>query len=77
MVKTIQLANGETMAYRKRSGGGHPLVLVHGNMTSSKHWDILMDALVNHPILSQSLLLKILVMMSNYLWMHCNCKALI
>ncbi|MED3798159.1 alpha/beta hydrolase [Lysinibacillus capsici] len=45
MVKTIQLANGETMAYRKRSGGGHPLVLVHGNMTSSKHWDILMDAL--------------------------------
>ena len=43
--KTIQLANGETMAYRKRSGGGHPLVLVHGNMTSSKHWDILMDAL--------------------------------
>ncbi|WP_155591308.1 alpha/beta fold hydrolase [Lysinibacillus cavernae] len=45
MLKTIQLANGETMAYRKRSGGERPLVLVHGNMTSSKHWDILMEAL--------------------------------
>ncbi|WDV04978.1 MULTISPECIES: intracellular short-chain-length polyhydroxyalkanoate depolymerase [Lysinibacillus] len=45
MLKTIQLANGETMAYRKRSGGAQLLLLVHGNMTSSKHWDILMDAL--------------------------------
>ncbi|MFF6014589.1 intracellular short-chain-length polyhydroxyalkanoate depolymerase [Lysinibacillus fusiformis] len=45
MLKTVQLANGETMAYRKRSGGGHPLVLVHGNMTSSKHWDLLIDTL--------------------------------
>ncbi|MEK4170877.1 alpha/beta hydrolase [Lysinibacillus sp. FSL L8-0312] len=45
MLQTIQLANGETMAYRKRVGGSHPLVLVHGNMTSSKHWDVLIDAL--------------------------------
>ncbi|MGR3763485.1 intracellular short-chain-length polyhydroxyalkanoate depolymerase [Rossellomorea sp. NS-SX7] len=42
-LKKILLSNGETMAYRERSGGHLPVVLVHGNMTSSKHWDLLLD----------------------------------
>ncbi|WP_175988314.1 alpha/beta fold hydrolase [Bacillus sp. Marseille-Q1617] len=42
-LKKILLSNGETMAYRERSGGDLPVVLVHGNMTSSKHWDLLLD----------------------------------
>lgn len=36
----VELGNGETMAYREREGGTRPLVLVHGNMTSSVHWDV-------------------------------------
>ncbi|XXM73942.1 intracellular short-chain-length polyhydroxyalkanoate depolymerase [Lysinibacillus sphaericus] len=42
-LKKVMLANGETMAYRERAGGQLPVVLVHGNMTSSKHWDLLME----------------------------------
>jgi len=45
MLKTVQLSNGETIAYRKRQGGEHVLLLIHGNMTSSKHWDVLIDSL--------------------------------
>lgn len=41
----VELSNGETIAYRERAGGMRPLVLVHGNMTSSLHWDVLMEAL--------------------------------
>ncbi|MGV3487082.1 MAG: alpha/beta fold hydrolase [Tuberibacillus sp.] len=44
-LQTIALSNGETLGYRKREGGHVPLLLVHGNMTSSKHWDVLIDAL--------------------------------
>jgi pimeloyl-ACP methyl ester carboxylesterase len=42
---TIHLTNGETLGYREREGGHIPLVLVHGNMTSSKHWDVFMEAM--------------------------------
>jgi pimeloyl-ACP methyl ester carboxylesterase len=42
-LKKVLLRNGETLAYRERSGGHIPLILVHGNMTSSKHWDIVLD----------------------------------
>jgi pimeloyl-ACP methyl ester carboxylesterase len=42
-MKRALLGNGETIAYRERSGGHTPLVLVHGNMTSSKHWDVVLD----------------------------------
>jgi pimeloyl-ACP methyl ester carboxylesterase len=45
MLHTVQLLNGETIAYRKRDGGSHTLLLIHGNMTSSKHWDVLVEAL--------------------------------
>lgn len=41
----VQLSNGERIAYRVRSGGEETLLLVHGNMTSSKHWDVLLEKL--------------------------------
>lgn len=44
-LKKLNLDNGEEMAYREREGGEKLLVLVHGNMTSSKHWDLLMESL--------------------------------
>lgn len=44
-LKTVTLSNQETIAYRERPGGNQTIILVHGNMTSSKHWDVLMDTL--------------------------------
>ncbi|WP_431029931.1 intracellular short-chain-length polyhydroxyalkanoate depolymerase [Lysinibacillus sp. LZ02] len=44
-LKEVQLSNGETLAYRERPGGEQVVLLVHGNMTSSKHWDLLMENL--------------------------------
>lgn len=44
-LQKVKLANGEQIAYREREGGEKVVVLVHGNMTSSKHWDVLIDAL--------------------------------
>ncbi len=44
-VKKVDLPNGETLAYREREGGKKIVLLIHGNMTSSKHWDVLIDAL--------------------------------
>lgn len=41
----VELTNGETLGYRERAGGEKTLLLVHGNMTSSKHWDLLIEAL--------------------------------
>ncbi|KAA0547629.1 alpha/beta hydrolase [Bacillus sp. BGMRC 2118] len=41
----VELSNGETLGYRLREGQGKTLLLVHGNMTSSKHWDLLIEAL--------------------------------
>ncbi|MDI2588872.1 alpha/beta hydrolase [Psychrobacillus sp. NEAU-3TGS] len=41
----VQLENGEQLAYRERPGGEEVIVLIHGNMTSSKHWDVLIDKL--------------------------------
>ncbi|UYO99630.1 alpha/beta hydrolase [Oceanotoga sp. DSM 15011] len=45
VLKEIELLNGETYGYRYKKGGEKTLILVHGNMTSSKHWDILMENL--------------------------------
>lgn len=42
-LKKISLGNGETLGYRERDGGTENLLLIHGNMTSSKHWDILIE----------------------------------
>ena len=44
-LKKVELPNGETLTYRERTGEGQLVILVHGNMTSSKHWDYLMDSL--------------------------------
>ncbi|TCS93911.1 alpha/beta fold hydrolase [Hazenella coriacea] len=43
--KQVLLSNGEMLGYRERSGGEDLLLLIHGNMTSSKHWDVLMEKL--------------------------------
>ncbi|MFE8700295.1 alpha/beta fold hydrolase [Cytobacillus sp. FJAT-54145] len=44
-LKKVDLPNGETIAYREREGGSKKLLLIHGNMNSSKHWDILFENL--------------------------------
>jgi len=44
-LKSVDLPNGETLGYREREGGDKLLVLVHGNMTSSKHWDRVLEHL--------------------------------
>jgi len=42
--KVVTIPNGETIGYREAGTGGRTVLLIHGNMTSSKHWDILMSA---------------------------------
>lgn len=42
-LKKVSLSNGETLGYRERSGGDKVVLLVHGNMISSKHWDVVME----------------------------------
>lgn len=44
-LKSIQLPNGETYAYREAGKGDKVLVLIHGNMSSSLWWDLLINAL--------------------------------
>lgn len=44
-VKKVRLANGEEIAYQERAGGEDVVILVHGNMTSSVHWDVVIDNL--------------------------------
>ncbi|MFY3792913.1 alpha/beta fold hydrolase [Ureibacillus sp. MALMAid1270] len=43
-LKEVTLPNGETLTYRMRPGGEKLVLFIHGNMTSSKHWDVLMEA---------------------------------
>lgn len=45
VVKTVTLKNGETLAYREAGGGEKKVLLVHGNMSSSVHWQTTMEAL--------------------------------
>lgn len=42
---SVNLPNGEKLGYRKKDGGEKLVILLHGNMTSSKHWDILMESM--------------------------------
>jgi pimeloyl-ACP methyl ester carboxylesterase len=44
-LRSVDLPNGETIGYREREGGTIPHLLLHGNQTSSKHWDVLLEAL--------------------------------
>lgn len=43
VMKKVELPNGETLSYRERLGGEQIVLLIHGNMTSSKHWDVFID----------------------------------
>ncbi|WP_174615832.1 intracellular short-chain-length polyhydroxyalkanoate depolymerase [Virgibacillus ihumii] len=43
LLKRVSLPNGEEIAYREREGGDDKVLLVHGNMTSSEHWDVVME----------------------------------
>lgn len=43
LLKSVKLTNGETIGYRERNHGNRTIFLIHGNMTSSKHWDMLME----------------------------------
>ena len=43
--KQLKLDTGENLTYREREGGEELLILTHGNMTSSKHWDVLIKSL--------------------------------
>lgn len=45
ILSQVKIPNGETIGYRYKKGGEKILLLIHGNMTSSKHWDIFIDAL--------------------------------
>ncbi|TKC20097.1 intracellular short-chain-length polyhydroxyalkanoate depolymerase [Robertmurraya kyonggiensis] len=42
-LKKVLLSNGETLTYREREGGEKKVLLIHGNMTSSKHWDLVIE----------------------------------
>ncbi|WP_160724365.1 intracellular short-chain-length polyhydroxyalkanoate depolymerase [Bacillus sp. USDA818B3_A] len=42
-MKEVHLSNGETLSYREREGGEQKVLLIHGNMTSSKHWDLVYE----------------------------------
>lgn len=44
-LQRVILSNGETLAYREEGVGEKILLLIHGNMSSSKHWDILVERL--------------------------------
>jgi pimeloyl-ACP methyl ester carboxylesterase len=44
-LKSVELPNGETMGYRERAGGEEVVLLVHGNMNSSQHWDVVIENL--------------------------------
>ena len=75
--KQVDLPNGERISYQEREGGEKKLLLIHGNMTSSKHWDLVIEHLDpsykvygidmrgfgNRPITIQLHRLKILQMM--------------
>lgn len=44
-VEFMELSTGQTIAYRRAGSRGPEIFLVHGNMTSSAHWDKVMEAL--------------------------------
>ncbi|MFD1606207.1 alpha/beta fold hydrolase [Oceanobacillus luteolus] len=46
--KSVELANGEEIYYQERNGGEDPVILIHGNMTSSVHWDVVIEKLDPH-----------------------------
>jgi len=47
-VQKARVPSGETIAYRACGSGGPTVVLLHGNMSSSVHWQTTMEALEPH-----------------------------
>lgn len=47
-VYRITLPNDETLAYRHRGTGGPTILLIHGNLVSSRHWGYLTARLGEH-----------------------------
>jgi len=45
-LRNIELENGEVLGYRECGESENTVVLLHGNMTSSKHFDLLMLELI-------------------------------
>lgn len=45
LLSSVKLSNGETIGYRKVGDGDKVLILVHGNMSTSKHWDTVMESM--------------------------------
>jgi pimeloyl-ACP methyl ester carboxylesterase len=45
LLKSISLPNNETLGYRECGEGDKTFLLIHGNMTSSKHWDLVLEAI--------------------------------
>ncbi|ENQ3079736.1 TPA: alpha/beta hydrolase [Bacillus pseudomycoides] len=45
VMKSVALSNGETIAYQELGNGTERVVLIHGNMTSSQHWDLVIEQL--------------------------------
>lgn len=43
LLKSLELPNGEIMAYRQAGEGDKVLILVHGNYSSSIHLDVIME----------------------------------
>jgi len=41
----VKIGNGETLFYRKAGEGDKTLLLIHGNMSSSRHWEPLIKML--------------------------------
>ena len=46
-LKKVQIPSGETIAYRQAGNGKDVVVLVHGNMSSSVHFQTTMEKLEN------------------------------
>lgn len=42
-LKSMKLLNGETLGFRELGDGDKTILYIHGNMTSSKHWDVLLE----------------------------------
>ena len=45
LVGKTKIPSGETIAYRKKEGTTDTVMLIHGNASSSVHWETTMDAL--------------------------------
>lgn len=43
LLRSLEIGNGETIHYREQGSGAMPFVMLHGNMTSSAHLDILFE----------------------------------